>query len=198
MVIIVFPLAWNEYVWKSPDVKMFPYEAMISPHIQYIKKHGAIYFDANWRNWNQILNLRTPITGYIYIGKKVPDAPQNMLGKIGYRVKIEKILSRDQLINQIKREYKYIPFWRQQCLDGKWPLGSPYAGLPHEPSRIWLKLTDIKELVQPLDLSEIGRTVIRYGIVIEEDRIEDKDLELRNVEIDVNDTKQYQLKTYKR
>ena len=108
--VIVFPLAWNNYVWEAPDVKMFPYEAMILPHIQYIKKHEAIYFDANWE-----IDVQTPITGYIYVGKRVPDAPQNVLGKIGYRVIIEKILNRDQLISQIQREYKYVPFWRQQC-----------------------------------------------------------------------------------
>lgn len=164
---LVFPLAWNNHVRDPPLTRMHECEAMITPHIGYIEEYGAIYFDANWKP----PKLSLPTIGYIYIGRDVPDAPSNLRGKISYRVKIERILTRNELLND-SNEQKYVPFWRYQCLHGVWPRTSPFAGQKHEPSEYWLKITEIKRLpngVPPKNV--INNHTIRFGVRVDENKI---------------------------
>ena len=168
---ILFPLAWNESISAEPIKRMHECEAMIAPHVGYISIYGAVYFDVNWPI-GEMRHLKLPINGYIHIGKSVPDAPDDLKGKIGYKVKIEKILTTEEL-KRAKKEHQYVPFWRRQCLYGEWPEESPLKGKEHETSKYWFKLSEMVQLPRGIPPEQIvgNRPLIR-GWIIDEIKIE--------------------------
>ena len=148
---------------RPVDEEIHVLEGMIHPYIYYAEENGAVFFDRNFEVADDMRRM-VPMTGYIYIGRNVLDVPPARRGTVSYRCTVERILTREELLNDVS-EHRYVAPWTKQCLFGKWSDGSP-----HEPSLTWIKTSNITMLSRGYSPRELGinRDYVRGRIYIDD------------------------------
>lgn len=121
-------------------------EADVEKNLEFLRKRGAVYWDIAAKR----KELKGPFDGYIYI--TVP------VGKVMYKCKVDWVINRKNLLNLVS-EHKYVPPFRKQCLTGRFR-----SEREHEPSPTWIKITKIKKLDNPIELSEFTKLKDRTSV----------------------------------
>lgn len=130
-------IIWPTNPFGNPEVDdMFPEEGDVQASIEFLKRAGAVYWDAKPPR----RELKGPFIGYIYIIKPI--------GEVQYKCDIEWMISRKTL-EEMPDEHKFVPPFRRQCLFGKWE-----SGKKHDKSETWIKITRIDKLKEPKKLNE--------------------------------------------
>ena len=145
------------------DEEIHVLEGMIHPYIYYAEEHGAVYFDRNFTVSEDVRRM-TPMTGYIYVGRHVLDVPSARRGTVSFRCTVERILTREELLDDTA-EHVYVAPWTRQCLHGKWD-----DGTPHKPSITWIKASHITMLSRGYSPREMGidRDYVRGRVYVED------------------------------
>ena len=120
----------------GPDMPLE--EADVEANIRELEKRGAVY----WDSFPARNEIDYPINGYIYIAGK---------GQVEYKCRVEHVINLNRL-REMSVEHKFIPKFRDQCLDGKFE-----DGREHEPSNTWIKISQINRLETPLKLGELRK-----------------------------------------
>lgn len=154
---ILIPFKYNEST--NPEDAMDPREADIDENIRHAERFGAVYWDLNILT-NMKNRLFLPTCCYFY------DARPNSrtYKKVTHKAEIVEIYTLQelkQLLNENPDEWKCIPEWRYQCIEGQWTNKNSWVakehpkwiGSDHESSIVWIKLTNFEELNPPLEIN---------------------------------------------
>lgn len=158
---ILIPFKFNQS--HTPENAMDPREADIDENIKHAERFKAVYWDLNvLTNMKKRLTLQTCC--YFYDARPNSKTYQ----KVTHKAKIIEIHSLQELRELLQNnpnEWRYIPEWRDQCIKGKWTENNTWVvkahpewiGADHEPSKVWIKLTNFKELNPPLEISDFRK-----------------------------------------
>lgn len=123
-------------VWPAnPQAVNVPQEADPERHRDIANRLGAVYWDSMPKR-RELPSLN----GYIYIN-----------GAIRYKCKVLHVISREKL-RSLRDERRYVPEFRSQCLEGRWPNGSD-----HPPSNTWIKISNVERLQDSLMIGSINK-----------------------------------------
>ena len=105
-------------------------------HIRLLEHQNAVFWDSMPKR-RELLNQ---LNGYIYFN-----------GAVRYRCIVEFVIRRETLLRRTD-EHQYVPFFRRQCLSGRWE-----SGEEHPTSETWIKILQIERLDPPLQKSSLLR-----------------------------------------
>jgi len=147
-------------VWavRKHENEMKLEEAEIERHKRFAENRGAVYWDVKW------LCREKVSTGYLYVSDEKA---------ITWKVKIEEIITLDELKDRREKAQTYVPNWRMQCLTGL------ENGEPHPTSPTWIKIKEFIRLQNPIsprmmkkwkNKEPINSDYVRRGVyVLDED-----------------------------
>ena len=161
---IIIPVRYE--LSESPSTWMHPLEADLIAHIEHAQEFGAVYWDINIlqglcrEDVRMEKNVNLPTCCYFY------DSNQESKNyrEVTYKAEIIESYCLDELRDLLDREPdegRFIPQWRKQCLTGNWydtPEEHPdWAGEEHKPSKLWIKLRNLRELNPPLTIDNFRK-----------------------------------------
>lgn len=114
-------------------------EADVKENRNFLEENNAVYWDSSATR----KELMGPFEGYIY--NTLP------IGKVKWKCLIEFVINLDTL-KEMTDEHIFIPDFREQCFTGRFR-----DGRKHNPSQTWIKILEIEELRNPLELRDFKK-----------------------------------------